>query len=160
MTPVADAVSIEEETTANPYGENPIIEALRKSGLFPLESKFAYETADQFDLNVVLPKPNELQIDIDNKTSMETFNRALPVIESRFGDVKIEKQHSKSGGEKYHITVSMEKNIMSDTERVILQACLGSDPVREILSYYRILDGETPVSMFFEKKVKAGEALA
>lgn len=71
------------------YVENGVVRALRESGTFPLDGKFAYEIADQNGLVVVLPKPNELQLDIDNKASEETFARVRPVLESRFGILNI-----------------------------------------------------------------------
>lgn len=69
---------------------------------------------------------------------------------SEFFDItSIHEAKSKSGGEHRHITLTLSNNI-SDVERILLQAILGSDPKRELLSYIRILRNIPQPTAFFE----------
>lgn len=101
---------------------------------------------------VVVPQADQIQLDIDNHASREIWERVRPVLESRFDISCVEEHPSKSGGIKKHVTVTFMKPLMSPMERILLQACLGSDPVRELLSYYRVLERDPVPTLFIEKR--------
>jgi hypothetical protein len=52
-----------------------------------------------------------------------------------------------------HVVVTLERPVRDMRERIMLQALLGSDPMRELLSWRRLEDGadEDAISLFFER---------
>lgn len=106
-----------------------------------------FEAAKRLGLVVRLPQPKELFLDIDSKEDYTHFTNMvalLPGVETWV------KTPSKSGYPKCHIVVNMSRPIRAD-ERILLQACLGSDRKHELLSYLRHCDGNESPSVFFEK---------
>jgi len=98
---------------------------------------------------VVVPKANELFVDIDSEADMERFKRLRATVES-FLPLKVDVRPSPSGRPgRHHIVVTLDREV-TEIERVALQAILGSDPTREALSYRRILNSITPATLFFE----------
>jgi hypothetical protein len=115
---------------------------------YPLDN--GLETAAAAGLKAVVAEPNQLLIDIDTKESEYKFNSIISLVASFFPLEVISDLPSRSGGDHRHITLTLGHSI-SDVERVLLQAILGSDPKRELLSYVRLLRGIEPATMFFEK---------
>jgi len=78
---------------------------------------------------LIIAKPNELLIDDDKGTAMPAGILAL--IEEKFGVEDIESWTSRRGGKhwKVRLTVDVEPEIA-----IVLQAALGSDPMRETLA--------------------------
>lgn len=114
-------------------------------------SQEAIDRAKKENLLVVFPKPNELLIDIDNAEDLKTFKRCHNVLEEHFGIVGIETAGSMSGrADHLHITVTLETEV-TDLQRVALQACLGSDRMREILGLVMALSGDPHPTLFLEK---------
>jgi hypothetical protein len=107
----------------------------------------AHEKARTLGRVVVYPKPNELFVDIDCEAAMRRFVRVVAYMSG----VTYAVRPSPSGRPgRYHVTVTMTGNV-SPLERIALQAMLGSDPVREVLSWRRLQNGiETP-TIFFEQ---------
>jgi hypothetical protein len=119
------------------------------SGSYPIDN--GMEAAKKQGLKVVPAQADELQIDIDNKESHERFYSMLGMLMSFFPDITWEEKKSKSESPfRLHITVNLGHKI-SNVERVLLQAIMGSDPKRELLSYIRLLRGIEPATLFFEK---------
>ena len=50
---------------------------------------------------------------------------------------------------RHHVVVTMPRPV-SPMERIALQAILGSDPIREMLSWFRIERGIEEPTIFFE----------
>jgi hypothetical protein len=98
-------------------------------------SKRAIDEAAKLGMVVVFPKDNQLQIDIDNDESYAVFQAHLDILQHHFGFGDIEEHPSKSGGQKRHITVNLNADI-DNTERVLLQALMGSDRKREFLELH------------------------
>lgn len=115
---------------------------------------------------VVLPRDDELQIDIDNLEALAVFQgnytRLREYWHHRWAggcEMTCEVVPSKTEGH-FHITVRLPTEI-DDQERIMLQALLGSDPVRELLSLVRIWAGlERPPTCFFEPREKLLPAAA
>lgn len=125
---------------------------------FPPNSQSAIDKAASSGMVVVYPTDCQLQIDIDGNEAYGTFLCVLPTLQQHFPVAKVETHLSKSGGEKRHVTVTLEKPVMSNMERVLLQACLGSDGIREMLSYIQVLDRDPHPILFLENPVAVGMA--
>lgn len=115
-------------------------------------SQSAYDKADRDGLEVVLPTDKQLFIDIDNDFAFAVFERNYEVFLRFYSDAGIYAvKPSKSGGEKKHITVTMSEPV-DPTERLVLQAFLGSDLRREFLGLQRIKANDPHPTLFLEKK--------
>jgi hypothetical protein len=121
---------------------------------YPLDN--GLETAAAAGLRAVVAQPNQLLIDIDTLESEYKYNTMLGMVASFFPLEVTSDLPSKSGGDHRHITLTLGHSI-SNVERVLLQAILGSDPKRELLSYVRLLRGIEPATMFFEKPDEASD---
>jgi hypothetical protein len=62
--------------------------------------------------------------------------------EERFGAATAKWKPSKSGLPHRHVVVASPRNMLSPAKRIALQAILGSDPLREMLSMFRYLNGD------------------
>ena len=90
---------------------------------------------------------NELQLDIDNEEQYEHFQRMRPAVEEMFDVTDIVETPSKSGNR--HIRLFTAYNL-SVPERIALQALLGSDPKKELISLRRWLNGDPVPILLFE----------
>lgn len=102
-------------------------------------------------LDVIIPGPNDIQLDLDNPSlDNSTLDRAISILNSNGVPVSIVKRLPSKSGIGEHVYLSWPKPL-TELERLLLQACLGSDRVRELLGYFRHLRGIEPVSCLFEK---------
>ena len=107
----------------------------------------AIAKAATLGLAVVFPAPNQLFVDIDDEDSMDVFAENI----RRLNNVSYTVAPSPSGTPgHYHITVTVPEAV-SSLERIALQAMLGSDPTREILSWQRLRRGISDPTLFFER---------
>jgi len=112
----------------------------------------AFIKAEEQDLEIVYPKVNELQLDIDNKEAYDYFHDNKWILEQWFGIRSITERVSKSGGDKRHITVELGTALTTVT-RILLQAVMGSDKKRELLSFVMYAKGgEKKPTFLLEKK--------
>ena len=96
------------------------------------------------------PYPNELQVDIDAIKLPEFFDDHLEIISQFNPVVSVSYTTSKSGN--LHAYVEL-KHPVERTERIMLQACLGSDPLRELLTYRNTIQDDNMRPQFlFELK--------
>lgn len=106
--------------------------------------------AAELGLIVVAPGPRQLLADIDTEADYLYLQTQISRLVSNGVAITITRDTpSKSGLPKRHITLEVDHDI-SDIERIALQACLGSDRVREILSLCRVYRGTSPATVFFE----------
>ena len=106
--------------------------------------------AKKHGLVICPPYPNELQVDIDARMLPPQFDECLQIIAQFNKVVNVSYTTSKSGN--LHVYVELEKNV-SDHARIALQACLGSDPKREALTFYNTTMAENKMPQFlFELK--------
>lgn len=105
--------------------------------------------ASEAGCTIKLPKSNELFLDIDNVEDFAFFKKHI----TDLGDLvqTWNFTESKSGKGHYHIIVTLNRKVKSLTERVLLQAVLGSDRVRELISWRRLDSGNRKATVFFEK---------
>jgi hypothetical protein len=107
--------------------------------------KYALEN----DLIIVLPQPTQLQLDIDAKQLPKGFQEQLGILGQVNPVLSYKTTESKSGN--MHVIVELSKEV-TPLERVLLQACLGSDIKRELLTYLNLQDPKNMRPQFlFEK---------
>lgn len=113
----------------------------------------AFRRAEEQDLEIVYPEANELQLDIDNKEAYDYFHQNKWILEQWFGIRAISERVSKSGGDKKHITVELGVALTTVT-RILLQAVMGSDRKRELLSFVMYAKGnEKRPTLLLEKRL-------
>jgi len=111
----------------------------------------AEDEAKKRGMRIVYPRAHELFIDIDCAADMCEFTRRWPQLVERMPGARYDVRPSPSGRKgKAHIYVSLPQSV-DELTRIVLQACLGSDRQREILSWSALQLGETRPTLFFEK---------
>lgn len=138
------ALEVEEHTVLTSYGEMAY-------NLVCPSSKRAIDEAAKLGMDVVFPKDNQLQIDIDNNESYALYEGVRDVIAHHYGILQEEIHASKSGGEKRHLTITLLR-VIDNMERIALQAALGSDRKRELLSIIQEVNGDDHPVLFLEMK--------
>ena len=115
-------------------------------------SECPYEVANRLGLFVVVPGEDEIQLDIDDDESLAHYAAMVKVLESS-GVYVYEKSRTVSRGGNWHIVVTLSTGgVLSDYARIALQAALGSDRKRELLSAMRLLlHLDRPPTVFFEE---------
>jgi len=102
--------------------------------------------------DVIFSDDHTLLIDIDDNDHLMMFNTRIDRIKSDVTDIEsIEKYTSMSGEPHKHIIVKT-KDKFGVPERLFLQIFLGSDPVREYLSYLRYTRGDKFPSLLLRKR--------
>jgi len=114
-----------------------------------LHSSEAIKEAEENGGEVLFPSPNQLYLDLDSEESVNLFLNNLNMLDRHISINQCGYQESRTPG-KYHGIVELNAPVMSDMERVLLQAILGSDPKREFLSYMRILKRDPHPTLFIE----------
>lgn len=118
---------------------------------FGTPSSEAIAEAQANGLYVRWPGKRELLIDIDSCEGKATFEKNFKILDQYFLGMVVKREPSRSGDDCHeHITVGLPLAV-SPIERIALQAALGSDPTRELLSYGRYIDGDPHPTLFFEK---------
>lgn len=124
-------------------------------GRYSLDPSDAARGAQARGNVIVYPEDNELFIDIDSEQHFNTFRECWAIFKQHCASAEYIERSSPSG-EKFHYHVVVKLPFMVDaTERIAMQAALGSDPKREILSLVRLLlKGDTKATLFYEKPAK------
>jgi hypothetical protein len=114
-----------------------------------------YEVADELGLEVLVPKADELFIDIDTDAQAAQLDRQLAVLASNKVHATVTRMGPSRTAGHLHAVVKLDREV-TPTERILLQAVLGSGPKRELLSWLRIHteSGREP-TVFFEEKEAA-----
>ncbi len=98
---------------------------------------------------VVEPKPNELFVDIDSRAGLETFWKTVGWLEDLVTGYDIKDSKTK---DHKHIVVRLSRDVKDAFERIGLQAILGSDNLREVLSWRNAVHQSGRPTCFFEAK--------
>lgn len=117
------------------------------------------QKAAELGARVVIPEPDELQIDLDSPMDQYVMEALLPILVENGFPIQVVKI-TKSMGSGKHAYLRADRPL-DTVERLLLQACLGSDRKRELLGYLHHMkpDGEkTYPTCFFEKKLTTQEA--
>lgn len=117
-----------------------------------LRMEVAQRQAAERGLVVTKPAVNELFIDIDNEESYAVFNANIGRVAACL-PCEAEEWDSPSGrpGHRHILVTFAPSVVLTDIERIALQAVLGSDRVREVLSWQRAFKGVRCPTLFFEK---------
>lgn len=115
---------------------------------YALDSNTAIEKAKKDGNTVVLPEPNQLLIDVDDPADLAKLFELFPILTRSFKLAKWVMTPSK-GASRYHVVMTLDR-AFNDTERILLQACLGSDRKRELLSFVRVTKGDPHPSLLIE----------
>lgn len=105
---------------------------------------------------IVIPKSNHLQIDIDTDAQFIIALAQIERLKKEYPDIRYFIRESRGGYPGRHITVRMPFD-MDDMERIAWQAALGSDPLRELLSLFRLKRGDEHPTLFVEKGGNNGD---
>jgi len=98
---------------------------------------------------VVEAKDRDIFIDLDSQQDQYVMEAILALFRENLQHIEVVKiSRSRNGNKHAYLRASWP---LTATERVLLQAVLGSDRKREALAYLRILDNAPIVSCFFEK---------
>jgi len=118
-----------------------------------ISSEYAQKNAKLKGLDIVLPYPNQLQLDIDSEADYEAFNKNLAKFRLHVGSVSIYEDHPSKSGDpgKRHITLRFEQDL-TPLDRILFQLFLGSDRTRELLSYIRYVNDDPNPTLFYEKR--------
>jgi hypothetical protein len=115
----------------------------------------ALKEAEENNLVVVFPGESELQLDLDTEHAFNIYLELKPIIERYYGIEKEKITPSRSGLPKRHVTVTLYTKLTS-YERIALQAILGSDRVRELLSAIQEMQGDQHPTLFLENRPTEG----
>lgn len=99
---------------------------------------------------VLWPGPRELFVDLDSEWARERFEERLALLQTSLGQKWAAIVRASATAGHYHATVTMHRDVVSEHERICLQAVLGSDANRELFSWVRHELDARPVSCFFE----------
>lgn len=100
-------------------------------------------------LIVVTPKDSQVQIDLDSPEAWRTFKKSIRRLKTFINVRKWRAvwHPSKTVGHR-HVTIDIGRPL-SDDERILLAALLGSDLVREMINYVRLKRGAPYPVVFF-----------
>ena len=119
----------------------------------PFSSEVAYREAAKHGGQIVLPSSCELQLDLDSDAAVEVFKANLLILETMIPVKQYGISPSRTKG-KFHAVVELMQPVNGHMERILLQACLGSDPRRELLSYKLVLKRDKHPTLFIEGGTK------
>jgi|PlaIllAssembly_1097288.scaffolds.fasta_scaffold09012_7 hypothetical protein len=117
----------------------------------------AERVAKALNCTVLLPNHNQLFLDIDGLAELDEFERRLEQLEldampDRAVDFKYTKEVLRSRNGNYHVILTFDNLSFSEDERILWQAVLGSDIIREYLNFKRLIWGITNPSRLFRPK--------
>lgn len=104
---------------------------------------------EEAGFEIILPADNELLIDLDTEEQYQTFLKQYERLQQDYSCTS-RVYPSKSGLPRRHVVVELYFN-MSPFQRIALQAALGSDPMRELLSFIRVMNSDPHPTLFVEK---------
>lgn len=113
----------------------------------------AIELAKEDGFEVVQSNDRTLLLDLDSAWAREQFDRVLPIVNEHIGVDHVEEWSSKSGNT--HVKVVLIQSLPIDM-RVLLQAALGSDGVREALALVQHRNGCEEPSVLFKPTLGTG----
>ena len=107
------------------------------------------EAAKQAGFQIVESSDSQLLLDLDTADDLLRYNSVFSHLRNVFALREVDRWKSKSG-KGLHVVVAC--NPLPFPERAALQACLGSDPIREGLAIAMHRDGKKDPSVLFMPK--------
>jgi hypothetical protein len=117
--------------------------------------EYAREKARKLDLDILYSTDRTLLLDLDGEEAFNTFQRQvyllaqLDIVDFDPDGYKV--MRSKSGN--YHVIVTLDEDLPIE-QRITLQALLGSDLKRELLSLAGWRTGQENPVLLFRPKMK------
>mgnify|MGYP001616205424 FL=1 len=100
--------------------------------------------------DIVLPDDDDLFVALDSAQDVYVMEALLPLFKDQgYPITRVKTTRSKSGNKHAYLKAPGR---LTELERLCLQAILGSDRKREALGFLRVIRGEAPVTVFFERK--------
>lgn len=99
--------------------------------------------------SIMVPKANELFIDLDTEGQYDRFQVMWTSFSNRFLGAIADVRPSASGYPKRHVYVTLPFEV-TEVERIAWQSILCSDPYRELCSMVRVMTGSLPATIFKE----------
>lgn len=128
---------------------DPTIELARSDGSDePYPTRSLEHHSAPSGCTAVAPSPTEVQIDADTPEQAGTAIKALKIMASHGFPCTL-KARTKSRNGREHLILESPRPL-TDLERITLQVCCGSDPIRELLSLLRVLKGITNPTILYE----------
>ena len=128
------------------------------------DRKKVFAAARRLGCKVIVADSNQLQIDLDEpwvfsvdylkSTKSKIHDKAQELFDEKVwwsfdrevNVIILEAWRSRNGNT--HIVLTLDRDY-TPFERIIFQAVLGSDPVRELLNWKRVVDGsDNPIALF------------
>jgi hypothetical protein len=130
-----------------------VIERVKEDDYENLTLDAALSRAKEKGLSIRVPADNELFLDFDNAQQWNEFiQNRFPALNRILPGCKYVSTPSVSRGVHRHVVVTLPRTVKSEYERLAMQGALGSDPMRELLSWARIEKGASKYpTLFFEK---------
>lgn len=118
------------------------------------DAEKAEKKADALGLEMVLPDTNEVQIDLDSPGDIKVMRDGLKILKNKNEGYQFNKLTTSKSNNK-HVYIKFDRTF-KPMERIVVQACLGSDRKRELLGMMRVLNGTSDKpSLMFEDPHKA-----
>ena len=109
----------------------------------------AAKHAESCGFEVVRGDEKTLLLDIDSGDDFHKFEVNRDLVDQLVGIEDYTVWNSQSS--KHHVKLKLKKPLSIEL-RLFLQACLGSDIKRELLTYKRVIEGESEPSMLFRPR--------
>jgi|SRR5580704_3831947 hypothetical protein len=130
--------------------EHGVPDASSGDGIIRTEEQ-CREWAESIGCDLIVATDTQLFIDIDTEAQFDVFKVNLLVLGKHFAVRRTSLTPSKQGLPHRHIVVDLHGAWPLMT-RIAMQAALGSDPMRELLSIRRAVNEEENVVIFFEPR--------
>lgn len=111
------------------------------------------ELAEDRDCVLVVADERTLLLDLDDDHACRVFDKNLPKVKDKYSVESVERYPSRRARHE-HAIVRLVDPIPDPVTRLLLQATLGSDATRELLSLYRVQRGHSTPSVLFRPKAK------
>lgn len=106
---------------------------------------------------IIHSSPRLILLDLDSHAAIDHYDNFLPFIQTFMQLTEEGHWPSKTrDGSHFHIILE-SKNSLTEVERLLIQALLGSDPRKEFLSLMRIWQHHDHVSLLFKPPLKNKE---
>jgi hypothetical protein len=118
------------------------------------ESDNVKEKAKALGLDIITPGEYEVQIDIDTPADIKHLRTGLKILKDKNEGYKFTRLTTSKSGNK-HVYITFDR-AWSPIERIVVQACLGSDRKRELLSMMRVFNkSNNAPTVLFEAAAKS-----
>jgi hypothetical protein len=110
-----------------------------------------FEHAKRLGLNIVVPDDYTLTVDLDDEAAITKFDKNFKIV-SKARDLEVIKTTVSKSGEGRHVYLKSSTKL-DCSERILLQAILGSDSSREAHNFVMAERGDPVCSVLFEVAV-------